>query len=539
MTSSSEATARTEAAAPAFRLPPPAEGFVFDEYAAERACAFFPRYLRHTKGRWAGQPFELEPWQRQVVRELFGWKRADGSRRYRICYIEIPRKNGKTTFAAGLALYLLFADGERAAEVYSVANDTDQAMICFQEGCRMRLQAPALLERSLAHKKAMVVPSTQSAWKVLSSEVGTKDGLNASGVIFDELHALRDRTLADLMHTSVGARVQPLEIYITTAGSDRLSYCWEMHEHAERVAAGELVDTEFLPVLFGAGPEDDIGDPATWAKANPSLGRAVSLEYMAKEAERAKQLPRYENVFKRLHLNIWTEQSVRWLPMDKWDACNLRPVTLEDLRGREVWGGLDLSSTTDITALALVAKSLEGEGYDLWCRFWMPAANIAERARRDRVPYEQWKREGLLVATDGNVVDYDRIRTEITGPGGLAETAHIREIAIDRWNASQITTQLTGDGLTMVPFGQGFASMSAPSKAFEKLVLGGQLNHGGHPILRWMASNVGVEMDAAENIKPSKVKSSMRIDGIVAAIMALGRATVAQPPAPEPRIYAL
>jgi phage terminase large subunit-like protein len=521
------------------KFAPAPEGYFFDEFAADRACAFFPRYLTHIKGRFAGRPFELEDWERDIVREIFGWKRPDGTRRYRIVYIEIPRKNGKTTFAAGIGLLLLFADGETSAEVYSCANDKDQASICFIAGKMMAHRSPPLAERSMRHKHFMLFPRMGSAWRVLSSDTGNKDGLNASGVIFDEVHALRDRELADLMHTSTGARTQPLEVYITTAGTDRKSFCYELHERAQRVATGELVDPEFLGVIFAAGDSDDIGDPLTWAKANPSLGRAVSLEYMAAEAKRAKELPRYENVFKRLHLNIWTEQSVRWIPMAMWDACRIQPVALADLAGRDVFGGLDLSSTTDMTALALVAQSLDGRGFDVFLRCWCPEENIKLRSRRDNVPYEQWAKESWLTPTEGNVVDYDKIRAEITGANlplldeprdkpAIIEVVNLRELAIDRWNASQLTTQLTGDGVTVVPFGQGFASMSAPAKELEKLILGGALNHGGNPVLRWAAANVAVETDAAENIKPSKVKSHQRIDPVVALVMALGRAILAR-----------
>jgi phage terminase large subunit-like protein len=515
-------------------------GDVFDEREAARACAFFPRYLRHTKGRHARQIFNLEPWQRSIVRALFGWKRADGSRRFRTLYLEVPRKNGKTQLAAGLGLFCLFSDHEAGAEVYSVATDKDQASIVFNEAGRMRAKCPELRDRSLKNTKAIAVPKTASAWKPMSGDTGNKDGLNASCIIYDEFHAFRDRLLYEVMHTSTGNRSQPLEIITTTAGVDRNGVWWETREHALAVRDGKAEDHELLPVIYAAGKDDDIADPITWATANPNLNITIGADYLAKEAARAKLLPRYENAFKRLHLNIPTEQVERWLPMVEWDAAAPpRP----DLAGKPCWGGLDLSSTTDLTALVLVFPD-GGDAFDLVCRFWLPAENIDRAEKRDRVPYQAWVREGFLTLTEGNVVDYERIRGEITGlvgagepaplPNGvrpLIETYDLRELAIDRWNATQMSTWLMGDGVSVKAFGQGFASMSSPSKALEKLVLGRTLRHGGNPVLRWMAANAAVQTDAPGNIKPAKDKSTGRIDGIVATVMGLGLATAAAAPA--------
>lgn len=518
-----------------FAPPPEGQGYYFDEFAADRAVAFFPRFLRHSIGKLAGQPFELDDWERQIVREVFGWKRADGTRRYRILYIEIPRKNGKTTLAAGIGLYLLFADGEPAAEVYSVATDTAQARISLTEGRRQISKTPFLLERSMQSRDAIVYPATMSAWRVLSATSGNKDGLNAHGVLFDEVHALRHRDLADLMHTSTGARMQPLEVYITTAGTDQKSYCWELHQRTLKVANGELVDPEFCGVIFAADPEDDIQDPETWKKANPSLGRGLSMDYMAAQARHAAEWPSYENAFKRLHLNIWTQQDVRWIPMRLWDLCNFHPVSLEELRGRECWGGLDLSTREDLTALALAAHAIDRPGFDIWVRAWCPQDTIELRARRDHVPYPQWAKDGWLVPTEGNAVDYDRLRRDISGAGrpegsdeeAIMEIVDLRELGVDPWNASQLSSQLMGDGAPIISVRQGFGTMSPLSKQFESLIRRRELNHGGNPLLRWAAENVAIDMDAAENIKPSKVKSHQRIDPIVATIIAVGRAALA------------
>ena len=501
----------------------------FVEDLADRAVQFFPRFLRHTKGEHAGRAFALRPWQiESTIRPLFGWyKRIEGRwvRKYRMVWKEIPRKNGKSTEAAGVGLLLTFADGEAGAEVYSTAADRDQAAVVFGEARRMRDADQELRSRSLAYAKSLVVPKLGASYKVLSADAGTKHGLNAHGIINDEVHAHRTRELYDVMHTSTGARRQPVEFNITTAGFDRHSIAWELHDYALKVAAGIIQDDSCLAVIYAADAEDDWTSPAIWAKANPNLGVSISLDALRKECERAQAIPGYENTFKRLHLNLWTEQASRWLPMDAWDECagEIDAHELErQLRGRAAWAGIDLSSTADLSAFVMDIP-LDGGGHAWIARFWMPADNIRKRVERDRVPYDVWVREGWIKATDGNVVDYDVIRADINA---LAEIFELRELPIDRWNATQLTTQLQGDGFTVVPFGQGFASLSAPSKELEKLVLGRVLVHGGNPVLRWMASNVAVTQDAAGNIKPAKDKSGEKIDGIVAGIMGLGRATV-------------
>lgn len=492
--------------------------FWYDAEAAERAVRFFSTCLTHSKGELAGKPLALSDWQAErIIRPMFGWKRADGSRRYRTVYVEIPRKAGKTTIAAGVALYLLLADGEKGAEVYSAAADRDQAALAFEIAREMVNTSPALEKRVKAYKRALTVPSTASSYKVLSAEAYTKHGLNASGIIFDEVHAQPDRELWDVLNTSTGARRQPLTFAITTAGFDRHSLCYELHDHAVKVNAGIVQDDSFLGVIFAADDADDWKDPATWRKAHPGLGISVQESYFEQECRKAQSMPSYENTFRRLLLNQWTEQDTRWLSMDVWDAC---ASELPELEGSTCYAGLDLSTTTDISAL-LLAFPIAGKVY-LMPFFWVPGENIAKRAKRDRVPYDVWAKQGFIEPTDGSVIDYDTIRLRI---GELAERYHIKEIAIDRWNATQLATQLSGDGFEMVGFGQGFASMSAPTKELEKRLLGKEIAHGGNPVLRWMASNVAAEQDAAGNIKPSKAKSTERIDGVVAAVMALGRLT--------------
>lgn len=542
MATTSEATAETIPAtdAPLLGIPTAGleawaqgtapEGHTFDEYAAAKACAFFPKYLRHTKGKWAGQPFHLEPWQRDLVRTLFGWKRPDGTRRFRIVYVEIPRKNGKTTLAAGIALLLTFADGEIGAEVYSVANDTDQAAICHSEAKRMRAQSPELQrEIPFVFKHAIANVRRGQAYRVLSSSAGNKDGLNVHGVILDEFHAMVGRELYDVMHTAQGARQQPVEFIITTAGVSRQSICWTMRDYALKVRDGVVEDPEFLPCIFAAGQDDDWTDPRVWAKANPGLGRTVPMEYLAKECKRAKEQPAAENAFRRLHLNQWTEQSTRWLPMDKWRAC-AGPVGWKDmpahLKGRRGFGGLDLANTQDVAANVSVFPAEDGF-FDVLCKFYIPKDRIADRVRRDRVPYDVWVREGAMIATPGNIIDYAHIRRDVVADGKIYD---LREIGFDPWNATQLATQLgEEDGFQMVAMRQGFHTMAEPTKATGDLVVAGKLRHGGHPVLEWMASNMVVRLDANANMAPDKGKATEKIDGIVALIMALGRAIVATP----------
>ncbi len=499
---------------------PPDKSFWFDAEAAERAVAFFAECLTHTTGEWRGQPFVLSEWQAKIVRDIFGWKRPDGTRRYRTVFIIVPRKAGKTTLAAGLALFALYCDNEPGAQVINAAADREQAALCFEAARQMVEAESELLSRSEVYKRAIVTPDSGSSYKVISSEAYSKHGLNASFIGADELHAWPGRELWDVLTTSTGARRQPLTVVTTTAGYDRHSLCYELYDHACKVRDGIVKDDSFLPVIFEAGKDDNWKDPATWAKAHPGLGVSVKVDYFEQECAKAQAMPAYENTFRRLLLNQWTEQDSRWLSMDAWDACS---DALPDLTGAECFGGLDLASTTDITALVLAFPM--GSRVHLIPHFWIPREAMQARVRRDRVPYDLWAQQGFVTVTEGAVTDYDFVRKDINR---LAEKYVIRDIAFDRWNATQISTQLAGDGFTMTGFGQGFASMSAPTKELERRIVGKELNHAGHPVLRWMASNVTVEMDAAGNLKPSKAKSTERIDGIVAACMAIGRMMVAE-----------
>lgn len=509
------------------------EGAYFDHAEADKAVAFFG-LLRHTIGRWYGQPFVLAEWQEhEVIRPLFGWMRADGRRLYSECYLEVPRKNGKSTLSAGMAGKLAFADRENGAQVFSAAADRDQAAIVFDTLKGMMQANPQAFPmgdgknnrgaRFQAYRRSIVDQKWGRSYRVLSADAGTKHGLNAHGVVVDELHVQPNRELVDVLATSMGARVQPLFVSITTAGVGQENVCWEKHDLTIRAADPEDPTAEpyFLGIIYAAPADADWTDPETWAQANPNLGVSVSEEFLAQECERAKNVPAYQNTFRRLYLNQWTAQEDRVVDMRFWDAGK-RPV---EIRERDqVFGGLDLASSTDIAALVLVApKPYSGERgeFHVEGHFWLPTEALHERERRDRVPYQSWIDQGYLYGTAGNVIDYDHIGSTIRH---LHSRYQLEEVGFDRWGATQLVQELQDAGVKVVPIGQGYASMSAPMKDTLTAIIDGRMVHGGNPVLRWMVDNVTAETDAAGNIKPSKRKSTGRIDGFVALVMAMDRA---------------
>lgn len=461
------------------------------------------------------------------MRTLFGWRHnVTGLRRYRHAYIEVPRKNGKSTMAAAIALICTFCDNEAGGEIYSAAADRDQASIVFGIAASMIRRNPALAKRCrvLDTTKRIVVPRTETVYRAIAADAAGSHGYNSSCVIFDELHCQTNRELFDVLQTSMGARQQPLFISITTAGWDRHSICYLQHQHAAKVRDGDLDDPTFLPVLYGADDTDDWTSPKVWHKANPNLGISISEEFLRDECKRAVESPTYANSFRRLYLNQWTEQEQRWLPMDRWRKQCAGP--LPDLANVDAWGGLDLSSTTDLTAFVLAFPHSDGNVYvRAW--HWIPEARAIEREKRDRVPYRLWRDQGLIEMTPGNCVDYSFIRQRIKE---LAQQYWVRQIAYDRYNATQLVIELQDDGMQMIEMGQGFVSLNAPSKELERLVIEGRLRHGSNAVLTWEAGNTMVKTDAAGNIKPVKPdhQSAARIDGIVALVMALGLCNVAE-----------
>ncbi|MCK4044500.1 terminase large subunit [Streptococcus suis] len=494
----------------------------YDKVKADRAVTFINN-LSHTKGKWAGKRFDLLPWQEQIVRDLFGIVKEDGNRQFLTAYIEIPKKNGKSELAAAIALYLLYADNEASAEVYGAACDRNQASIVFDVAKQMVQMSRPLEKRSkiMGATKRIVNYSNAGFYQVLSAETGTKHGLNVSGLVFDEIHAQPNRHLYDVLTKGSGdAREQPLFFIITTAGTDRNSICYELHTKALDILNGRKKDTSFYPVVYGLSDEDDWNDEANWRRANPSLGHTIGIDRVREAYQQTLDNPAEENVFKQLRLNMWTSSSVAWIPEHVYAKGN-DPIQYEGLKGRSCYAGLDLSSTSDITAFVLVfPPRFEEENYIVLPYFWLPEDTLELRCRRDHVLYDVWERQGYIKTTEGNVVHYGFIEKFIED---LSEIYHIKEIAYDRWNATQMVQNLEGMGLTMVPFGQGYKDMSPPSKELYKLMMEGKIQHGGHPVLKWMGQNVVMRQDPAGNIKPDKEKSVEKIDGIVALIMGLDR----------------
>lgn len=504
---------------------------------ADRAVKFISQ-LKHSTGEWAGKPFTLMPWQEnEIIRPFYGTLNPDGTRQYRTIWIEIPKKNGKTELGAGgIALPLLYIDGEMGAQIYSAANDKKQAGLVFDAAAPMVEQNPRLnqLSRIYPPQKRIVYYRNRSFYTAVSSEAYTKDGINAHGIIYDELHAAPDRELWDVLTTSQGARRQPVTAVTTTAGFDRNSICWELHDYACKVRDGIINDPTWLVIIYAAPEEADWTDEDVWRACNPALGTFRSLSEMRNLCKRAQETPALEMTYRRLYLNQWTSSVKRWMPMKQWDAC-AGEINISKRQGERCYGGLDLASSVDLTALSLVFPR-EG-GYDVLMHFWIPEATAAENQKRDRVPYLEWARQGLVHLTPGNVIDYGFIRQTIKDVRGQY---NLRELAYDRYGARQLIENLEEDGFlvepeeiqknknstapVIVPFGQGFLSMSPTTKELMTLVLQKKIRHGGHSVLRWNADNMVVQQDAAGNLKPDKAKATQKIDGMVALIMALDRA---------------
>lgn len=506
-----------------------ARGLVFDSSAAEKAIRFFS-LLHHSKGQWAGQAFVLAPWQAFIVGSLFGWRRRDGARRFRISYSEVPRKNGKSTLSAGVGLLLAFFDEEPGAEVYCAATKRDQARIVFDEAKRMVERTAGLSRRIEVLAANLHQKATASKLQPLSADHDTMDGLNVHGVIIDELHAHKTSATVDVLETATGARRQPLQFEITTAGYDRDSICWKHHDYTVKVLEGTVEDDTWFGFIACADPGDDWRSPKTWAKANPNLGVSVHFDDLKRKAEKAEHILSQQNAFRRLHLDEWTEQADRWVDMDVWDGCSAA-FDVAELRGRDCFAGLDMASVRDLSAMALVFPN-DLDGFDVLWKFWLPRETLepgkTERSERERLRLQEWADQGFITVTEGNVTDYDLVERDIFE---AAETYRMLELAHDRWNITQLITHLQNEFGTdessvprVIGFGQGFQSMSAPTKELEKLLLGKKIRHGGNPVARWMASNVAVRQDPAGNLKPDKERSAEKIDGIVALVMALGRA---------------
>lgn len=499
-------------------------GLLFDRDAAERVLKF-KGLLKHSKGKWAGERLILEPWQQFKDWVVFGWKNTDGTRRFRSAYIEVARKNGKSTDSAGSGLYLAFADREPGAEVYSAATKRDQARIVHQEAIRMVRKNPMLKKYIKIYKDNLSIEETASKYEPLGGDSDSLDGLNVHAAIVDELHAHKSRETLELLETGTGAREQPLIIMITTAGTDRQSVCYEKHEYTRKVLEGwkddSYTDDTWFGIIYTLDDGDDWRDEACWVKSNPNLGVSKKWDDMRMKAKRAGEMTSALNNFLRRELNVWTQGAVKWVNMDTWRAGgkdNIPALKLpEFLKGQICYAGLDLSSTDDITAFVMIFQGEDDEYYPI-CRFWIPEDNMLIRSRDQGVKYQEWVTAGYIEATPGNVIDYDFIFEQIEKD---ADAFNIDQIAFDRWGAARVVQVLQNKGMTMAQFGQGYLSMSPPMKDLERMILKKQIKHGNNPVLTWMMDNVVARVDAAGNIKPDKQKSREKIDGVVGLIMAL------------------
>ncbi len=514
------------------RVADPNYPFYFDDLAADRAVRFIERFCRHSKGRWAGQLFKLLRWQNFIVRSLFGWKhKSDDRRRFKVAFVQVARKQGKSTLAAAIALLLTIADHEAGAEVYSASTKRDQSKIVFDEAARMVRKAPELLKfcdviggKPHSRTNNISVERLGSKFEPLSADSDTQDGLNIHGAILDELHQWKDPDMYDVLETGTGARVQPLLFGVTTPGTGQLGICWEQRQHAENVLEQVLEDPTFFTFIAEPEKEADFADPKTWEQGNPSIDVTVRREDLEEKAARAAELISKQNSFRRLHCGQWTEQIDRWINLDVWRECGgaFDPAILE---GRPCYLGLDLANTQDLNALAYCFPPIDERPYFYYLlQTFVPSESIKRLSRNLKQPFDHWKAGGWIETTDGDVTDYEVIRKRINQAAKLYD---IREIAYDPWNAADLVNRLAeNDGYTMVKIGQSTAGMSDPSKRFERVLLLRKLRHGDNPVFTYAAKSVAIWTDANENIKPSRKSSGGKIDPIVAAIMATGRAAL-------------
>lgn len=493
-------------------------GFFLDVQRAERVREFFRRFIRHSTGRWAGQPFELLPWQYEgIVLPLFGWANAEGMRRYRTAYISTPKKNGKTTLLAGLCLDLMIADGEPAAEVYSAAADREQASLIYREAMKMVQASPELSAHVFVRESTKILTGPGgSRYRALSADAHRQEGLNASAILFDELHAQPGRELWDCLRYAGAARTQPLHLSITTAGGDLQTICGEQYQYAKRVLSDDVIDPTFFAYIAEAANEDDWSLESTWKKSNPSYGVTIDPAAFRADFNEAKDSPAKENSFRRYRLNQWIQAADAWLSMQQWDDCKA-DFNEASLAGQPCYAGLDLSATDDTTALVLLFPTDGGAKLLSW--FWLPAENIGALERKHKVPYQAWAKQDLFRLTSGNVVDYRELRKDVNEIG---QRFNIKALVIDRkFQGQQLETELIEDGFTVFAAGQGWMSQDLPAKEIERLLKASRLWHNGHPVMRWHASNVVVDIDKNGNYSLNKRKSRSKIDGMAALVNAM------------------
>jgi phage terminase large subunit-like protein len=505
---------------------------------ANFVTGFFRKVLRLNGGQFEGLNFELQPWQKFIVGSLFGWKLLNGLRRYQISYCEVGKSNGKSPIAAGIGCYMLTADDEARAEVYACATKKDQAMILFRDAVAMRDQSPHLsarLTKSGVGEKCwnLADHETGSWFRPISSDDDSQSGPRPHCALIDELHEHKTDVVVNMMRAGFKWRRQPLEFEITNSGFDRHSVCYRHHEYSIKILEGVLTNDRWFAYIAALDEGDDYRDESVWIKSNPNLNVSVTVDYLRDRVREAEAMPAVENVVRRLNFCEWTEQSERAIQMEVWDQ-GAAPIDIESLRNRPCFGGLDLARVNDLSALVLLFPPQGEESWKILPFFWVPQDDIQIRAKRDRVPYDVWVRQGFITATPGNCTDYGFIESAIVQ---LASMYDIRGIAFDRTFAGEIVQHLQEElgQDRLIQFGQGFLSMASPTAEMLRLLKGGELQHGGHPVLRWNASNLFLATDSCANLKPDKSKSTEKIDGISALVMALGLSVANR--TPQPSIY--
>lgn len=501
----------------------------FDQETGGKIIKFFS-YLKHWKGDMAGKPVELEPWEQFYLWDLFGWKRKDGSRKYRTSSLWVARKNGKTTLASGIGLYGLTKDGEQGPQIYSVATKSEQANICFETAVEISKISPAMKSRTKPYTYSLTCPNTAGSFKYMGADSKTMDGFDPYYCLADEVHAHKDAGVLNVMKSGMGARTQPLMLEISTAGFNDQGIGKEHWDYTADVLSGEVVNEAWHGIIFTLDEEEEWTNPKMWIKANPNLGVSKKLDYMIDEFNEAKRIPSKENNFKTKDLNWWTSSTEGFIAEKEWDKCNIATLhkpgdlnkILQQYKGRRCFGGLDLGSVSDFTDLALIFEPIEDDGiWDVFLFSIIPEDTIKERKNGDKV--QQWVDKGWVKTTHGNVTDHNVTRELIKE---IAENVEIVELAFDRYKMTEMVSALMDEGIEMTPFGQGYLSMSPAIEELERMALTQKLNHGGNPVLRWMMNNVVIHKDPTENRKFAKDKAQDKIDGAVALAMAIGRAVV-------------
>jgi phage terminase large subunit-like protein len=502
------------------------EGYFFDESQGDYLCNFFETFIQIPDGRFAGDKCKLLDWQRDFLMRLNGWRRPDGTRRYRKCFLAVPKKNSKSFLCSGLATFFGLADGEQSPEVIIGAGAREQAEIVYKSARKMIRSSAALSKqvRVVDSRKRIDLPKVDGVIRVISSDAGRQEGINSNFQVLDEIHSHKNRDLFDCLLYAGEARKQPLFITITTAGSNKGHFAFEEWTYAQKVIDGHLTDLELLPIIYSIG-DGDVDDMDTWRKANPSLGTILSEEDFKQKMKSAKESPIKWSAWLRYRGNKWVDSEKAWLNMDKWEGCT-RGLLPESLHGKTCYGGLDLSHKQDLTAFVLYFP--EEKAFLCWA--WTTKYQVEMRNQKNKASYLRFIEDGHLIKLDGEVINQDFMLHKICE---LAKQYKIQTIGYDPWNSQQLALNLEDEGLDMASFRQGYGSLSEPTKLFEEMVLEQSIEHFNNPLLRWTASNCMVTQDPAGNIKPDKDKSHEMIDPILCCIMALGLANISRPTGPS------